>query len=122
MPREHIETWSALDLALRWHERLHAFIVAGEFVVALIETNSDEREIEMRIFAQAPDGSWATVLELDDVGDSGMAPVEMPGYAFGRSRPGGTVTISYRDASHSVPVDSLGWWAFFDTSDRGDGG
>ena len=106
-------------MALRWHERLHAFVVADGAVFVLIDANSDGREIEMRIYVNAPDETWALVVELDDVGDPGMAPVEMPGYAYGRSQPGGAVTISCRDEMRSVRADSLGWWAFFDTSASG---
>jgi hypothetical protein len=116
VPREHVETWSKLDVSLRWHERLHAFAVADGAVFVLIDTNGDGREIEMRIYAERPDETWALVVELDDVGDPGMATVEMPGYAYGRAQPRGTVTISYRNEMRSVRADSLGWWAFFDMS------
>ena len=119
VPREHAETWSHLDLSLRWHERLHAFVVADGAVFVLIDTNSDKREIEMRIYVKARDETWSLVVELDDVGDPGMAPVEMPGYTYGRSQPGGAVTISYRNEMRSVRADSLGWWAFFDMSASG---
>jgi len=45
-------------LALRWHERLHAFVVADGAVFVLIDANSDGREIEMRIYVNAPDEAW----------------------------------------------------------------
>ncbi len=116
MPDEHAELWSTLGVSLSWHERLHAFVVTDGAVFAFIDTNSDGREIEMRIYVKTPGNTWALVVELDDVGDPGMDPVEMPGYAYGRTQPGGTVTISHRDELRSVQADSLGWWAFFDTS------
>jgi hypothetical protein len=37
-----------LDVSLRWHERLNAFIVADGAAFVFIDTNSDGREIEMR--------------------------------------------------------------------------
>ncbi len=113
VPREHAAAWSELDLPLRWHERLHAFVVGEGAVFVLIDTNSDGREIELRIYVRAPDGAWVVALELDDVGDPGTTPVELPGYAYGRAQPSSSVTISYRDEMRSVPTDSLGWWAFF---------
>lgn len=80
------------------------------------DTNGERREIEMRTYVQRPDETWALVLELDDVGIPGMVAVEMPGYAYGRTQPSGTVTISYRNEMRSVRADSLAWWAFFDRS------
>jgi hypothetical protein len=106
-------TWRSLGLNFKWHEQLHALIVTGDVAFVLVDTNSDGREIELDIHRRTPDGDWALVYEMDDVGDPGMAPVEQPGFAYGRSQ-AATVTISYRDAQHEVRVNSLGWWAFFD--------
>jgi hypothetical protein len=68
VPREHAECWSKLEVSLRWHERLHAFVVGEGAVFVLVDTNSDGREIELRIYVKASDETRALAVELDDAG------------------------------------------------------
>lgn len=60
---------------------MHAFVVTGDTVSVLIDANSDGREIELKIYRRRLDVEWASVCEIDDIANPGMAPVEMSGYA-----------------------------------------
>lgn len=88
-------------------------VIHGPYALALVDSNSDGREIGLIVLVRRGDG-WLDELQLDDVGDEGSGWCADFAWAYGRDEPRTKVAIAYREDLHEVSTDEDGWWVFFD--------
>lgn len=100
------------------HARVHFSAVREPYALALIDSNSDGREIALIVLARKEGKEWADddALEdetsLDDVGDEGNGWAWSFVWAYGRAEPRSEITVIYRDELHEVSTNNAGWWVF----------
>lgn len=79
---------------------------------ALIDTNGDERDVDLDIYQLDANGVWQTVSSSGGAGESGGFLSDRIAVCTGRTEPGLIVDIEYSGQRHSVRASAMGWWLF----------
>lgn len=97
--------------------------VDGPFGLALIDTNSDGRELCLDVLMRPEVGAWQVVANEIDIGSEGTGWTSTFVYAWGKAAPGDVVGVGYRDVISSAIADAHGWWTVMAPTDpsAGDG-
>ncbi len=86
---------------------------------ALIDTNGDERDVDLDIYERDADGVWQAGSSSGGSGESGGFLSDRMAVCSGRTGPGWVVDIEYSGQRHSVRASAMGWWLFVTVADPG---
>lgn len=105
-----------------WDPRIAVTLAVASYQgvgTALIDTNGDERDIDLDIYERDADGFWQGVSSSGGGGEFGGFFPDRIAVCSGRTKPGLVVDIEYSGQRHSVRASASGWWLFVTVTSPG---